>query len=72
MADTGYMTSLADSSSPLFQEEPTPNGLVMASPFGVGSYWRRCMEESTRLVVHLVSVAIWVEGILGLILGEGK
>ena len=45
---------------------------VMGSPFGVGSSWRRCVEESMRLVVQTVSVAIWVEGILGLILGEGK
>ena len=45
---------------------------VMAFPIGVGSSWRRGVEESARLVVQPVSVAIWVEGILGLLLGEGK
>ena len=38
---------------------------VMASPFGVGSSWRRGVEESARLVVQPVSAAIWVEGMLG-------
>ena len=38
---------------------------VMASPFGVGSSWRRGVEESARLVVYLVSAAVWVEGMLG-------
>ena len=38
---------------------------IMARPFGVGSYCRRGVEESARLVDQPVSAAIWVEGMLG-------
>ena len=38
---------------------------VMASPFKVGSSWRRGVEESAKLVVQPVSAEMWVEGMLG-------
>ena len=38
---------------------------MMASPFGMGSSWRRVVEKYARLVVQTVSAAIWVEGMPG-------
>ena len=35
---------------------------VMASIFGLGSYQRRGVVESAKLVVQPVSAAMWVEG----------